>query len=81
MIAGIEAVTERTFPAPIRDEMLHGVDELALVNSGLEESMVKGLQEIVEIMHHDQTPDLRTAAFVCGLHKVVMAYQALGIWP
>ena len=35
MITGIEAVTERAFPTPIRDEMLHGVDELALVNSGL----------------------------------------------
>jgi len=81
MITGIEAVTDRVFPTPIRDEMLHGVDELALVNSGLEESMVESFQEIVEIMHHNQTPDLRTAAFVCGLHKVVMAYQELGIWP
>ena len=31
-------------PAPIRDEMLHGVDELALVNPGLEESMVESFQ-------------------------------------
>jgi glutamate dehydrogenase (NAD(P)+) len=81
MITGIEAVTDRAFPAPIRDEMLHGVDELALVNSGLEESMVGSFQEIVECMHQNQTPDLRTAALVCGLHKVVIAYQELGIWP
>jgi glutamate dehydrogenase (NAD(P)+) len=81
MISGIETMTERTFPPPIREEMLHGVDELALVNSGLEETMVEGFQEIVEIMHQNQTPDLRTAAFVCGLHRVVLAYQELGIWP
>jgi glutamate dehydrogenase (NAD(P)+) len=81
MITGIEAVTDRAFPGPIRDEMLHGIDELELVNSGLEETMVEGFQEIVEIMHQNQTPDLRTAAFVCGLHRVVMAYQELGIWP
>jgi len=81
MITGIEAMTARAFPTLIRDEMLHGVDELALVNSGLEESMVESFQEIVEIMHHNQTPDLRTAAFVCGLDKVVRAYQELGIWP
>jgi len=81
MITGIEAVTERTFPAPIRDEMLHGIDEIALVNSGLEESMVESFQNIVEIMHQNQTPDLRTAAFVCGLHRVITAYQELGIWP
>jgi len=60
---------------------LHGVDELALVNSGLEETMVEGFQEIMEIMRYNQTPDLRTAAFVCGLHRVVVAYQELGIWP
>jgi glutamate dehydrogenase (NAD(P)+) len=81
MITGIEAVTERVFPSAIRTEMLHGVDELELVNSGLEESMVESFQDIVEIMHQNQTPDLRTAAFVCGLSKVVMAYQELGIWP
>jgi glutamate dehydrogenase (NAD(P)+) len=80
-MSGIEAVTDRAFPAPIREEMLHGINEIELVNSGLEESMVESFQEIVEIMHHNQTPDLRTAAFVCGLHKVVVAYQALGIWP
>jgi glutamate dehydrogenase (NAD(P)+) len=81
MITGIETVTDRAFPAPIREEMLHGVDELALVNSGLEETMVEGLREIVEIMHQNQTPDLRTAAFVCGLQRVVVVYQELGIWP
>ena len=81
MITGIETLTDRAFPIPIRDEMLHGVDEIALVNSGLEETMVESFREIVEIMYQHQTPDLRTAAFVCGLHKVVVAYQALGIWP
>ena len=53
MIAGIEAVTDRAFPIPIRDEMLHGVDELALVNSGLEESMVESFQEIIETQGGD----------------------------
>ena len=81
MMSGIEAVTDQAFPAPIREEILHGIDEIELVKSGLEESMVESFQEIVEIMHEKQTPDLRTAAFVCGLHKVVVAYQALGIWP
>jgi glutamate dehydrogenase (NAD(P)+) len=81
MMSGIETVTARAFPPPLREEMLHGVDELALVNSGLEETMVAGFQEMVESMHQHQTLDLRTAAFVCGLHRVVLAYQELGIWP
>lgn len=25
--------------------------------------------------------DMRTAAFMCGLQKVVLSYQELGIWP
>lgn len=81
MITGIEAVTDEVFPTAIRHEMLQGIDELTLVNSGLEETMVESFQDIIEIMHRNQTPDLRTAAFVCGLHKVVLAYQDLGIWP
>jgi glutamate dehydrogenase (NAD(P)+) len=51
------------------------------VNSGLEETMVQGFQSIIEIMHKYKTEDLRTAAFVCALRKMVTAYQELGIWP
>jgi glutamate dehydrogenase (NAD(P)+) len=81
MIAGIEAITGGVFPASLRDEILHGIDELELVNSGLEETMIQSFQEIIEIMHQYVTDDLRTAAFICGLQKVVVAYQELGIWP
>ena len=81
MITGIETLTGEAFPSTLRDEMLHGVDELELVNSGLEETMIDAFQEIVAIMNHEGTEDLRTAAFVCGLNKVVMAYEQLGIWP
>jgi glutamate dehydrogenase (NAD(P)+) len=81
MITGIETLTGEAFPSTLRDEMLHGVDELELVNSGLEETMIDAFQEIVAIMNRQDTEDLRTAAFVCGLNKVVMAYEQLGIWP
>lgn len=81
MITGIEALTKQPFPTPLRTEMLNGVDEIEWVNSGLEESMVESFQDIVEVFQQNQTPDLRTAAFVCGLHRVVLAYQELGIWP
>ena len=81
LVMGIEALTDRSFPQPWRDEVLHGIDELELVNSGLEETMIQGFQQILEIMHQHNINDLRTAAFVCGLHKVVTAYEQLGIWP
>jgi glutamate dehydrogenase (NAD(P)+) len=81
MMSGIEALTGETFPSPLSDDMLHGIDELELVNSGLEETMIDAFQEIVSILHQKDTEDLRTAAFVCGLNKVVTAYEQLGIWP
>jgi glutamate dehydrogenase (NAD(P)+) len=81
MIAGIEELTGGHFsPAP-REDITHGIDELELVNSGLEETMIRGLQDILTIMHEQQTEDLRTAAFICALRKMVTAYEALGIWP
>jgi glutamate dehydrogenase (NAD(P)+) len=81
MIAGIEQLTGGYFPDDIRADVLRGVDELELVNSGLEETMIRGFQEMVDAMYHYGTDDLRTAAFICGLTKVVIAYEQLGIWP
>jgi glutamate dehydrogenase (NAD(P)+) len=81
MIAGIEEATGAVFPASIREAVLLGIDELELVNSGLEETMIKAFQDIVGMMQTYGTEDLRTAAFICGLDKVVMSYEQLGIWP
>ena len=81
MITGIETLTGEAFPSAWRDDILHGVDELELVNSGLEETMIDAFLEIVDTMHSHGVEDLRTAAFVCGLNKVVTAYEQLGIWP
>lgn len=81
MISGIETLTGQPFPAVLREEVLHGIDELELVNSGLEETMIQGFHDIIEIMHQQGIDDLRTAAFVCGLQKVVTTYEQLGIWP
>jgi glutamate dehydrogenase (NAD(P)+) len=81
MITGIESLTGSAFPQVLRDEIVHGIDELELVNSGLEETMVLGFQAILNIMQQRHTEDLRTAAFVCALQKMVTAYQELGVWP
>jgi len=81
MIAGVEELTGHDFPPHLRNEILHGVDELELVNSGLEETMIQAFQQILETMQQYNTEDLRTAAFVCGLSKVVTTYEQLGIWP
>jgi glutamate dehydrogenase (NAD(P)+) len=81
LISGIEEAAGHPFPAAVRAEMLHGIDELKLVNSGLEETMSQAFQEILETMRQNNAEDLRTAAFICGLSKVVTTYEQLGIWP
>jgi glutamate dehydrogenase (NAD(P)+) len=81
IIQGIEMLTGQAFPPTLRAEILQGIDELELVNSGLEETMIQGFQLILDTMHQHSIEDLRTAAFVCGLQKVVTAYEQLGIWP
>jgi glutamate dehydrogenase (NAD(P)+) len=81
LIQGIEDITGQPFPAHLRAEVLQGIDELELVNSGLEETMIQAFQLILDTMHQHNIADLRTAAFVCSLQKVVIAYEQLGIWP
>jgi glutamate dehydrogenase (NAD(P)+) len=57
-------------------------DELTLVNSGLEETMIAAYHEIVDTRRRDpRIPDLRTAAFVTAIEKVSRTYLELGIFP
>jgi glutamate dehydrogenase (NAD(P)+) len=60
----------------------HGADEVDLVHSGLEETMVTATREIMEIWKANPTiPDMRTAAYVCAINKVATSYAELGIFP
>ncbi len=59
-----------------------GPDEEDLVNSGLEETMVQAYHEIREARERCPTPiDLRTAAFLVAIDKIVSTYSAMGIFP
>ena len=65
-----------------RDFLTSGADELDLVRSGLEESMITAYEAIRETWKADTTiPDLRTAAFVYAIKKIGADYMAMGIWP
>ncbi len=81
-LAAIESATGRTFTDVERAAFVHGSDELTLVNSGLEETMVGAYREIREIRAaQPKVPDLRTAAFVLATRKVGRSYAELGIFP
>lgn len=78
----LEGLTGKTIVKEERDFILHGADEVDLVRSGLEETMIAATREIVEIWQSNPAiPDMRTAAYVCAINKVATSYAELGIFP
>ena len=60
----------------------HGPDEVDLVYSGLEQTMMEATREIVGCWKANQSiPDMRTAAYVVAIDKVGTSYAELGIFP
>lgn len=65
-----------------RSMLTSGADELDLVRSGLEETMVTSYQNIRATWKSNPAiPDLRTAALVYAIRKIGADYMSLGIWP
>src|SRR5678815_3439593 len=82
LINAVENITGKKLEANQRKVLSHGADEIDLVRSGLEETMIFAYNEIREIKNRDnRIEDLRTAAFVSGIRKLGVSYQALGIFP
>ncbi|MDH3592030.1 MAG: Glu/Leu/Phe/Val dehydrogenase [Planctomycetota bacterium] len=77
-----EALTSGKYPSKTRKALVEGVGEEALVNSGLEETMIEAFREIETIRRrHRKIEDLRTAAYVCAIQKVATSYLQMGIFP
>ncbi|HET9529619.1 MAG TPA: Glu/Leu/Phe/Val dehydrogenase [Blastocatellia bacterium] len=81
MLRAIEVATGHNFSDSERSIIARGADELDLVNSGLEETMVGAYQEILEIRRQRRISNLRTAAFVNAIDKVARSYMELGVFP
>jgi glutamate dehydrogenase (NAD(P)+) len=82
MLSAIEKSTGRIFSEEERRAIARGADEIDLVTSGLEETMIGAYHQIREIWKRDpRVPDLRTAAFLNALNKVANTYMELGIFP
>jgi glutamate dehydrogenase (NAD(P)+) len=82
MLAQLEELTGRTVSAEERAIILRGADEIDLVHSGLEETMISATREIMDIWDKDsRIPDMRTAAYVNAINKVAISYMELGIFP
>jgi glutamate dehydrogenase (NAD(P)+) len=78
----VEGLTGKKVTDTERTLLLHGPDEVDLVYSGLEDTMIGSYHEIREAMLRlDGKVDMRTAAFTVAIDKVGVSYEELGIFP
>jgi glutamate dehydrogenase (NAD(P)+) len=82
ILGQIETLTGKKVEDGERAFIMHGPEEVDLVHSGLEESMITATREIMAIWHANPAiPDMRTAAYVNAINKVATSYEELGIFP
>ncbi|GAB2687502.1 Glu/Leu/Phe/Val dehydrogenase [Mucilaginibacter koreensis] len=78
----VEGLTGVALTPMQRATIVKGASELELVNSGLEDTMIRSYHEIREVYTSNEKIDtLRTAAFVGAINKIAISYKNLGVWP
>lgn len=78
----VEKMTGEVIPMEEKIVAARGAEEVDIVRSGLQETMILAYQAIRERKKgSDNINDLRTAAFVVALDKVATSYIELGIFP
>ncbi len=81
IVAALEEVTGAPLPEKVRDELIHGANELDLVHSGLDDAMRQAFQNMVETRDsHPEIEDYRVAAYVIALKKLASAYLDIGVY-
>jgi glutamate dehydrogenase (NAD(P)+) len=82
ILSELEELTGKKVDDINRKEIMHGADEVDLVYSGLEETMITATNEIMNCWKsNSKIPDMRTAAYVVAINKVATSYAELGIFP
>jgi glutamate dehydrogenase (NAD(P)+) len=82
LVGLVEQTTGKKISAREKEYLTKGADEVDLVRSGLEETMVNSYEQIMNyFFKNKKINDLRTAAFACALDKVANDYITLGVFP
>jgi glutamate dehydrogenase (NAD(P)+) len=82
LLTAIEMAAGKQFSEAERAQVIRGAEEIDLVNSGLEETMVAAYHQLLETKRrHSTMRSLRTAAFLSAIEKVARSYLELGIFP
>ena len=78
----VEKMTGKSIGNKEKEFLTRGADEIDLVRSGLEETMITAYHGIRDIKkRRKKVTDLRTAAFINALNKISSDYITLGIFP
>jgi glutamate dehydrogenase (NAD(P)+) len=79
--AALQELTGMPLSEHWHDKLTAGADELALVRSGLDDSMRDAFQGIKAIREtNPQIPDYRTAAYVSAVQKISRSYLDIGVY-
>jgi glutamate dehydrogenase (NAD(P)+) len=82
ILSEMESLTGKNVDKNMRNSIVHGPDEIDLVKSGLEETMINSVNEVMDCWKQNPNiPDMRTAAYVVAINKVATSYAELGIFP
>lgn len=82
ILGQIEGLTGKKVSAKEKELIMHGPEEVDLVRSGLEETMITATREVMEVWKaNPEIPDMRTAAYLVAINKVATSYAELGIFP
>jgi len=82
ILGQMEELTAKKVREDERKFIVHGPDEVDLVRSGLEQTMIEATNEIMNVWRSTPgIPDMRTAAYVSAINKVATSYAELGIFP
>jgi glutamate dehydrogenase (NAD(P)+) len=82
IVSLVEKTTGKSITEKERSLIARGAEEIDLVRSGLEETMITAFNQIWEIKKRKRKiEDYRTAAFVSAINKISNDYLSLGIFP
>lgn len=81
MVNLIERLTGEKVDLYEKLNLTKGGDEVDLVRSGLEETMITAFGSIRTVMKKLNITDMRTAAYVVSLNKIAADYTHLGVFP
>jgi len=82
IVSLVEQLTGKTVSEKRKSFLTRGADEVDLVRSGLEETMVTSYHGVRDVYKRKKrVEDLRTAAFICAIDKIANDYLTMGVFP